>query len=86
MDKSWIKLEDKKPKVGEDVLVILDYTKWGREKRGTIAHVHYTPGEVAYGGPRSLTGAGLLTGYYFSIPSIPAPGVVTHWCPLPEID
>ncbi|MPM12597.1 hypothetical protein SDC9_58951 [bioreactor metagenome] len=68
-----------------DILVVLDYREYDRPRRIEKASVHYTSEQRAYGGPNSLTGSGFLTGYYFSIPSIVAPGIVTHCRPLPKL-
>lgn len=83
----WIKIESEvdMPNPKTYVLVILDYTEYGRGKRIEIAHVNYTEEYIPYGGPNSLTGSGMLKGIFFSIPAILHPKTVTHWMPLPEL-
>jgi hypothetical protein len=81
----WISVKENPPLPGEEVLVILDYTKWGRKKRVAMATTHFTEVGQRFGGPGSLTGTGILTGLYFALPSICNPEVVTHWMPKPEI-
>jgi len=85
MRTKWISLTKRQPLPGISVLALLDYTPYGRHKRVLIADVHLTNDRIAYGGPMALTGHGFLTGLYFSVPAILAPGVVTHWMELPEI-
>jgi len=87
----WINVKDRQPEVNSVfpkksvlVLVVLDYTKWGREKRVELASVHYADKWQQFGGPSSLTGSGHLKGIYYAIPSICHPEAVTHWMPLPE--
>lgn len=91
---NWISVKDVLPDHGSDffpkksveVLVLLDYSKWGREKIVEKACVWFADEPRPYGGPHSLTGSGMLTGIYFSLPSICHPDVVTHWQPLPSTD
>jgi len=81
----WVPLDKAELTVGEEVLVRLDYSKWGRGVRVEKAYVHHSDTPIAYGGPNSLTGRGFLTGWYFSIPAIVAPGVVTHIIKLTDL-
>jgi hypothetical protein len=81
----WISINKQEPDPGMDVLVVLDYRPWGRERTVMQARVHKAETKRAYGGPNSLTGSGWLTGIYFSLPSIVAPGVVTFWMHKPEL-
>jgi len=76
----WISVEDELPLPEEDVLVVLDYRKWGRDLKIHQARTHLAKEGFPqkYGGPNSLTGSGYLTGIYFSLPSIVAPEIVTH--------
>ena len=83
----WVKIESEAnmPKPNQEVLIVLDYTEYGRDRRIEKAHVHFTEELRPYGGPNSLTGSGMLNGTYFSIPAILDPKIVTHWMPLPEL-
>ncbi len=94
IDNRWISVKDNPPPYVSDtlrdkvveVLVITDYTKWGRGKHVRIASVWFADEPRPYGGPHALTGSGMLTGIYFSIPAVLHPDVVTHWQPLPSED
>lgn len=86
MDPRWIDMNDRKPLPATKVLVLLDYTEYRRDKRVEIAHVYSTAEPMRYGGPNSVTGQGWLTGLYFAIPSIVAPGIVSHWMELPDVE
>jgi hypothetical protein len=87
----WVSVEEKMPdhnstfpKKLNYVLVYLDYSEWGRdEQRIEMASVHYADSPQPYGGPNSLTGAGILTGTYFALPTICNPKSVKFWQPLP---
>lgn len=81
----WISVKDRMPDPGTDVLIVKDLRNWGRPAYVTKASVHYTGGIQGFGGPRSLTGSGTLTGAYFALPAICNPESVTHWMPLPEL-
>lgn len=83
----WIKIEsqDDMPEPNQEVLIVCDYTKYGRGTKINHANVHFTVEPRAYGGPNALTGSGKLQGIYFSIPAILNPEVVTHWMPLPQL-
>lgn len=85
MDERFINIEVSQPNVGDEVILLLDYTKYGRGKSAVMGYVHWTDTRQGYGGPRSLTGSGYLSGMYFSIPSIVAPGIATHWMPKPLV-
>lgn len=86
MDSRWIDMIDRKPLPAKKVLVLLDYTPYDRDKRVEIAYTYSTASPIRYGGPRSLSGQGWLTGLYFAIPSIVAPGIVSHWMELPDVE
>jgi len=82
----WIPLtKENQPEIGSEVLVVLDYTSYGRGKRVLLARVNWAEVEISYGGPNSLTGSGRLKGLYFSLPSIVKPGIVTHYFELPPL-
>lgn len=82
---TWININARRPDPGDRVLVVLDYTKYGRKKRVEIANVHYTLTPRPYGGPNALGGAGHLTGLYFAIPAVIPLEYVSHWQPIPEL-
>lgn len=79
----WISVEDRLPEPNQQVLVVCDYTVYGRSIFLHIASVYNANKPIEYGGPNALTGRGKLTGIYFCIPAILAPKTVTHWQPLP---
>lgn len=83
----WKKIECKEdlPKPNQDVLIVCDYSKYGRGIEINHAKVHFTIESRPYGGPNALTGSGKLQGTYFSIPAILNPETVTHWMPLPQL-
>lgn len=83
----WIKIESQKdmPEPNQEVLIVCDYTKYGRGRKINHARVHLTIEPRPYGGPNALTGSGNLQGIYFSIPAILNPETVTHWMPLPQL-
>ncbi len=81
----WIDINTQEPTPGSRVLIQRDYTKYGRGKDIQIAQVHFTDHPRSYGGPHSLTGSGMLTGLYFSVPAVLQKQEVTFWQPLPEI-
>lgn len=81
----WIDVKKQKPDPDQEVLVVLDYREWDRERRVETARVHHSEQQIRYGGPNALTGSGTLTGTYFSIPAIVHPDVVTHWMPKPPL-
>lgn len=80
----WINIKDQMPEPESDVLIYQEFSKWDRKGRVIQARVYFTEGLQGYGGPNSLTGSGLLTGYYFAVPAICNPETVTHWMPLPK--
>lgn len=82
---TWIDINGRRPEPGDRVLVVLDYTKYGREKRVEIASVHYTLTPRPYGGPNSLIGSGHLTGLYFAARAVIPLQYVSHWQPIPEL-
>lgn len=84
MENNWINILEKEPVPGTEVLIQRDYTKYGRGKDVKIAHVHFTEVPRPYGGPMSLTGSGMLTGLYFSVPAVIRKEEVTYWQPVPE--
>lgn len=82
----WLCVNEHPPKPGTEIIALLDYTKWKRGKQVRQASVHFTEFPRPYGGPNSLCGSGQLKGLYFALPAVCAPGVVTHYKPIPEIN
>lgn len=81
----WISCSEKLPEANQEVLILTDYTEYGRpKKRIDIASVHFAEENIRFGGPNSLSGQGFLKGIYFAIPAILNPDVVKFWQPLPE--
>lgn len=83
---NWIDINDKQqqPKPNTEVLIVCDYTAFGRGRKIYQSNVYFSETPIFFGGPNSLTGQGTLTGIYFALPAIVNPKVVTHWREMPQ--
>ena len=87
MQPEWVSISQKESclKEGDKAWIEMDYSEWGRnEKRIEIADVHFAKEPRGYGGPNALTGSGMLTGVYFSLPAIVNPASVKRFCLIPQ--
>jgi hypothetical protein len=86
-DSKWIKIETDfdYPEPNIEVLIVCDYTEYGRGKKIQQASTHLAETPRPFGGPNALTGSGMLKGIYFAIPAILNPKTVTHWMPIPKL-
>ena len=83
---NWVSVNDRLPKRGDQVLVVIDVRKWDAKRKLRIetAIVGFFDEPTRIGGPVSLTGYKTIQGIYFAIPAIMHPEAITHWMPLPE--
>jgi len=87
MQPQWIDISKKEEclKDGDKAWIEMDYSEWGSNKnRIEIAYVHFTKEPIGYGGPNALTGSGMLTGIYFSLPAIVNPDCIKRFCLIPH--
>jgi hypothetical protein len=87
MQPEWVAVSEKETRLkeGDKAWIEMDFSAWGRnEKRVTIADVWFTKEPRGYGGPNALTGSGMLTGIYFSLPAIVNPDCVKRFCLIPQ--
>lgn len=80
----WINIQEQQPRPNTEVLIVCDYTAFGRSRKIYQANVYFSETLICFGGPNSLTGQGTLTGIYFAVPAIVNPKLVTHWRELPQ--
>jgi hypothetical protein len=82
----WIKIDNRTiPELNTEVLVVIDYSAFGRGRTIKPAKLLNTTEPIEYGGINALIGSGILTGEFWSLPSILPFELVTHYRLKPEL-